>query len=266
MHTAATMDDLFTTREVQDLLKLDRTTVYRMLKDGRLGGTRVGQQWRFTRQQVQALLHGTQSATPVAESTPNRWPSGIGAVDALPLHCIQAIQDVFAQLAHVGAVTARLDGQPLTSMSNPCRLYSLMQTHMAGRRHCIATWRALARRSERFPQLTTCPAGLGYLHVRIDVEGQPTAVLVAGPFRLDDEGVDTERLAHAHDLDAAEVAAGAADVPLLAARAREDIAISLQKVAQTFETIGSERARMLGRLQRIAALSMLDDRTGVDDR
>jgi hypothetical protein len=55
-------------------------------------------------------------------------------------------------------------------------------------------------------------------------------------------------------------------VPLLAARVREDIGISLQKVAQTFEAIGHERAHMLGRLQRIAALSVLDDPTAVDDR
>ncbi|MGB9754636.1 helix-turn-helix domain-containing protein [Roseiflexus castenholzii] len=43
------MNDLLTTREVQDLLKLDRTTVYRMLKEGRLTGVKVGQQWRFHR-------------------------------------------------------------------------------------------------------------------------------------------------------------------------------------------------------------------------
>jgi excisionase family DNA binding protein len=259
------MDDLLTTREVQELLKLDRTTVYRMLKDGRLSGARVGQQWRFPRQAVEALLQGASSASAVAESAPGSGPSVNGAVDALPLHCIQAIQDVFAHLVHIGAVTTWLDGRPLTSISNPCRLFSLMQTHMAGRQQSIATWRTLASRSERRPQLTTCHAGLSYLHARIDVDGQPTAVLVAGPFRLGVAGIDTEQLAHAHDLDAAEVAAAATDVPLLAPRAREDIGISLQKVAQTFEAIGHERARMLGRLQRIAALSILDSPSTVDD-
>jgi excisionase family DNA binding protein len=259
------MDDLLTTREVQDLLKLDRTTVYRMLKDGRLSGARVGQQWRFPRQAVEALLHGASSASAVAETAPNRGPSVNGVVDVLPLHCIQAIQDVFAHLAHIGVVTTRLDGQPLTTLSNPCRLYSLVQTQATGRQQYVATWRTLASRSEHRPQLTTCPAGLGYLHARIDVDGQPTAMLVAGPFRLDETGIDTEQLAHAHDLDTTEVTVAAADVPLLVPCAREDIAISLQKVAQTFEAIGHERARMLGRLQRIAALSVLDSPSTVDD-
>jgi hypothetical protein len=90
-------------------------------------------------------------------------------------------------------------------------------------------------------------------------------MLVAGPFRLDETGIDTEQLAHAHDLDTTEVTVAAADVPLLVPCAREDIAISLQKVAQTFEAIGHERARMLGRLQRIAALSVLDSPSTVDD-
>jgi excisionase family DNA binding protein len=258
------MDDYLTTREVQDLLKLDRTTVYRMLKDGRLSGARVGQQWRFPRQVVEALVQGASSALAVAESAPNWGPSVNGVVDVLPLHCIQAIQDVFAHLAHIGAVTTRLDGQPLTSISNPCRLYSLMQTYVAGRQQCVTTRRELASRSERRPQLTTCPAGLSYLHMRIDVDGQPIAVLIAGPFRLDETGVDTKQLSHAHDLDAAEIAATAADVPLLTARAYQDIGISLQRVAQTFEAIGHERAQMLDRLQRIAALSTLGNQTAVE--
>jgi excisionase family DNA binding protein len=260
------MNDYLTTREVQDLLKLDRTTVYRMLKDGRLSGARVGQQWRFSRQAVQALLHGSQPASPLTEPAPSRWPSGNGAIDALPLHCIQAIQDVFAHLAHIGVVTTRLDGQPLTRISNSCRLYSLMQSHAAGRQQCVATWRGLAGRSARRPQFTTCPAGLGYLHARIDVDGQPTAVLVGGPFRLGEPGINTGHLAHAHDLDAAEVAAAATDVPLLATRARQDTCTSLQKVAETFEAIGHERAQMLDRLHRIAALSALDSLSAAGDR
>ncbi|MCA9947998.1 MAG: helix-turn-helix domain-containing protein, partial [Anaerolineales bacterium] len=38
------MEDLLTTRQVQELLQVDRTTVYRMRKDGRLTGVKVGQQ------------------------------------------------------------------------------------------------------------------------------------------------------------------------------------------------------------------------------
>ena len=43
------MDVLLTTREVLDMLKVDRITIYRMLQDGRIKGVKIGQQWRFAR-------------------------------------------------------------------------------------------------------------------------------------------------------------------------------------------------------------------------
>ena len=56
------MDDLLTTRQLTDLLQLDRTTIYRMLNDGRLPAVRVGGQWRFSRQAIEALMQGKASA------------------------------------------------------------------------------------------------------------------------------------------------------------------------------------------------------------
>ena len=39
-------DKLLTTRELEELLQLDRVTIYRMVKDGELPALRVGGQWR----------------------------------------------------------------------------------------------------------------------------------------------------------------------------------------------------------------------------
>lgn len=47
------MDDLLTTRQLQDLLRVDRITIYRMLNDGRLRGFKVGGQWRFSPREVE---------------------------------------------------------------------------------------------------------------------------------------------------------------------------------------------------------------------
>jgi excisionase family DNA binding protein len=252
------MDDLLTTRDVQELLKLDRTTLYRMLKDGRLSGIRVGQQWRFTRQDVEVLL-SRGIASELAAKAPTKQPASAPSANVLPLHCMQAIQDVFADLAHVGCVTTRLDGEPLTAISNACQLCALLQSSAAGRHHCIASWRALASRSEVVPQVATCHAGLGYMHARIAIDDQPTALLVAGQFRLNDDPIDAKQLARACGLDADEVAAAAGAVPVFDVGARAQIAAALKKVAHTFEEIGRERARMIERLRKIAALSALDD-------
>ena len=102
----AVTSELLTAREVQDALKIDRTTVYRMLKDGRLEGVKVGQQWRFARDRVEALLAGT---------APDGAPAA--AHSLLPLHCVQSIQDMFAELTGVAALVTAPGGAPLTRPS-----------------------------------------------------------------------------------------------------------------------------------------------------
>ena len=57
------MPDLLTSKQVQEWLLVDRTTVYRMLNDGRLKGTKIGHQWRFRREDVLELLSGDASPT-----------------------------------------------------------------------------------------------------------------------------------------------------------------------------------------------------------
>ncbi|HWQ15316.1 MAG TPA: helix-turn-helix domain-containing protein, partial [Roseiflexaceae bacterium] len=125
----AATDDLLTAREVQEILKIDRTTVYRMLKDGRLEGMKVGQQWRFARRAVDALLTGTR-------------PSGAGDPPAiepapLPIHCIQAIQDLFAAMAGVAAVTLAPDGRPLTCPSGPARMRAALSPALGAEHACV---------------------------------------------------------------------------------------------------------------------------------
>jgi excisionase family DNA binding protein len=250
----ADMNELLTAHEVQDLLKIDRTTVYRMLKDGRLTGVKVGQQWRFARQDVDALLAGTHPDEPSIAHRP---------ADVLPLHCIQPIQDVFAEIAGVGAVTTAPDGEPLTALSNGCRFCALIQSSESGRRACIASWRRLAEHPERQPTFVACHAGLQYARARIEIDGELAALLIAGQFYADAPDTDEvghriEQLAAAHGIDARALAEAARAIPTLDQRMREQIGTWLERVAQTFETIGHERAELMGRLRRIAAMSTLD--------
>jgi excisionase family DNA binding protein len=142
----AATDDLLTAREVQEILKIDRTTVYRMLKDGRLGGVKVGQQWRFPHRAVDALLGG---ARPLAQDA----PPGEGL--PLPVHCIQAIQDLFADIAGVAAITLAPDGQPLTRPSGAHALRAALTPAVNGGQGCV-----------RAP---------------VTLDGRVVATLVAGP-------------------------------------------------------------------------------------
>lgn len=43
------ISELLTTKELQDVLHVDRTTIYRMAESGRIPAVKVGNQWRFPR-------------------------------------------------------------------------------------------------------------------------------------------------------------------------------------------------------------------------
>jgi excisionase family DNA binding protein len=247
------MKELLTAREVQDLLKVDRVTVYRMLKDGRLSGVKVGQQWRFDQASVDTLLSGS---CPTEQPIPSR-PS-----DVLPIHCIQPIQDVFAEVAGVGAITVAPDGAPLTEQSSGCRFCALVQSTPAGRRACQQSWRQIAGAEPG--TFATCHAGLSYAYGSISVDGEPVARIIAGQFHAAPPEPATvaatvARLNAELGLDAGELAAAAAEVPTLDGRAHARLGGWLGRVAGTFETIARERATLLGRLRRIAEMTILED-------
>ena len=82
---------LLTALEVQELLHIDRSTVYRMAEDGRLAAIRVGRSWRFPADRIEALL-GTGAgvdATPAPASPRAASPATPTAPPVGPVHPIQ---------------------------------------------------------------------------------------------------------------------------------------------------------------------------------
>ena len=68
MQTESTsMQRLLSARQVQDILHIDRSTVYRMAEDGRLPAIRVGKQWRFPAEEIYALV---AAQPPVINTSP----------------------------------------------------------------------------------------------------------------------------------------------------------------------------------------------------
>ncbi|MBN1135723.1 MAG: PocR ligand-binding domain-containing protein [Anaerolineae bacterium] len=264
------MDTLLTVRQLQDLLQVDRITIYRMLDDGRLRGFKVGGQWRFSRQAIESWLHEQQSRLEALE------PPGMGAAgsplrpspNALPLSCIQAIQDIFAQALGIAAVTTTVDGTPIIPIANSCTFCNLILDTNAGRQRCTSSWRAAAAQetpalslaTESASQFTTCHAGLRYAWSRIEVEGQFVAAVHAGQFldRSPDEAgrpVDLAELAAATKLQVQELQAALATVPVLDPDRQRQVTHLLQRMAATLSEIGTERLNLLSRLQRIAEIT-----------
>lgn len=248
------MTDYLNARQVQEFLQVDRTTIYRMLQDGRLAGAKIGQQWRFERGAVEALLTGDKSTPAVAPGS---------HAQVLPLPCVQRVQDVFAEVAQVGAVTTGPDGAPMTAISNGCAFCNLILASETGRRDCQASWARLARQSEQRPTFASCHAGLQYARARIELaERELAAMLIAGQFYAQppdaaEEAARIRALAHKHGIDEDSLSQAARRLPVLDERMRGQIGHWLEKVAHTFEDIGRERADFVNRFRVIAEMSHL---------
>jgi len=239
------MDALLTTRQLQDLLQVDRITVYRMLNDGRLRGFKVGGQWRFSRRAIERWLQEQRADLDVAE--PPRTAAELQpSAETLPLSCLQAIQDIFAEALGVGAVTTAVDGTPLTTLSNSCEFCNLIFNTATGQQRCVASWRAAAGQPATTPQLATCHAGLRYVWGRIEVQGEFVAATHAGQF-LDAPPDDATwqariaELAAATGVDGQKLRQALARVPVLDEARRQQVLRLLQRVAATFSEIGEER-------------------------
>jgi excisionase family DNA binding protein len=263
------MDTLLTVRQLQDLLQVDRITIYRMLDDGRLRGFKVGGQWRFSRQAIESWLQEQQASLRAIEP-PEASGASSPSPDVLPLSCIQAIQDIFAQALGIAAVTTALDGTPITSIANSCRFCNLILNTKAGQQRCVASWRlataepgpALSLIRGSTPPLAACHAGLHYVWGRIEVQGQFIAAVYAGQFldRPDDRESQPVRLAEvagATGLQVQELQAALGSVPVLDRERQQQVHALLQRVAATFSEIGAERLSLLGRLRRIAEMTQL---------
>ncbi len=248
------MDNLLTAKQVQDLLNVDRTTIYRMLKDGRLMGVKVGQHWRFAAREVNDILTGTTRMSEV-ESPLHK--------NALPLHCVQPVQDVFAEVAQVGAVTADKDGNALTRVSNSCDFCKLIMGSDDGRAACNASWRRLVSQEKTSPEFTTCHAGLQYARARIEVHGELIAILIAGQFYVQDPESREEKeriqvLAQKYHISEDLLLQASKQISTLDDRKVSQISGWLERVASTFEQISSERVNLMGRLRQIAEMSALN--------
>ncbi|MFQ5435790.1 MAG: PocR ligand-binding domain-containing protein [Anaerolineae bacterium] len=245
------MSEFLTTRQVQELFQVDRTTIYRMLKDGRLAGIKIGNRWRFPKSKMDELL---SDASAEAEPTPL-------SLDVLPLTCLQGMQNVSAEAIGICAITTDTAGVPLTQMSHPTRFCRLIQSSETGRAACQADLSRIARRAGAPRPQVTCHAGLQCAGEPIAINGTVTAVFIACQYTttpLNSEGPHHIRqVAEAYDLDPADLVEAAAEIPVLDPAQRQKVADWLPKLTRTLSEIGQERAELLDRLQRIASMSAI---------
>lgn len=162
------MSEMLNSKEMQDLLQVDRSTIYRMAEAGRLPAIKVGKQWRFPKSQVHNWLQ-TQGnpASVIVEALPKAQPqtnsngNSSQLADLLPIDCVQPIQDTFADALGIMVVITNLDGKPVTEVSNPCGLFTAISAKPDALQKCLENWRTMAHTIDLEPKFI--PSHLGLL-------------------------------------------------------------------------------------------------------
>ena len=245
------MEKLLTVRQLQERLQVDRMTIYRMLASGRLNGVKVGGQWRFREEDTRHLI---APGTDASGEHPARQP-------ALPLPCLQAMQQLFSEAAEVAAVVADRDGLALTEFTNSCAFCNLILASAAGRQRCAKSWAALADGIDSAPRLHRCHAGLLYARTTIHVDGVPLAAVFAGQALSDADPAQAQpqrfaELAEACALPLPRLQEAYPTIHRLD-RAQMDKMIHLLRILGLAACrIGSERQRLVAKLDRISQITM----------
>ncbi len=244
------MSEFLTSRQVQSLLNVDRITVYRMLNDGRLRGVKIGQQWRFHKDDVERLLSG---------QPPLPADSGPAGDATFPTHCIQTVQNLFSGVSQMSAVMVDMQGELLTQPSNPCALCRLMLANRQSEERCRESWHAIAGVNPQPGQVLTCHAGLHYIAAPVQDQGAQIGWVLVGQARLrtEDKPIPVAELATLTALPQAEVQAAAEAVPEMEPDHRPQVAQWVALASQAIESILQERASFIHRLQQIAHLTRI---------
>lgn len=222
---------LLTALEVQALLNIDRSTVYRMAEDGRLPAIRVGRSWRFPADRIESLLDAGASVSttppgpPAAESTPRHGDldlpdlpagppplpgTGPEAKDpkepgdgelALDTAIAAAVVTVASDLLGVMMVVTDMHGRPVTDVANPSAWYSAHADEPDVLDACVAEWRDLADHPDLTPRFQV--GALGFQCARAFIRSGSTLVgmvLAGGVSPATDRAVDPDQ----YHLDAAD--------------------------------------------------------------
>lgn len=251
------MANYLTTRQIQDILQVDRTTIYRMADSGRIPAVKVGNQWRFPQSQVETWLKRKSGA--VTSDLDVVGPSGEHDVARLlPVECVQQIQDTFADALGVMIVVTDLQGRQLTRPSNPCGLFKLAESSPDAHRRCIEKWADMAREPSIHPVFVASPLGLLCARGLIRVGSELRAMLVVGGIAPESWPPEVERMRSVADslgLDHGDFAARANEVFVLNREEQRRLLPFVQRIADIVAHIVTERKELFDKLASISELS-----------
>lgn len=190
-------EPLLTATQVQALLGVDRSTVYRMAEDGRLPAVKIGRQWRFPAHRIERMLE--VQTLPAADVVAAPQAPSPATPPALPLDAASAVIGVAAELLGVMMVVTDLDGHPLTDVANPCARFAEAAHDPTAIAACLDEWRTMAAELDFEPRFRTGPLGFACARSYIRSGDRLIGMVLAGGVADTDDDAQEPDLYHLDD-------------------------------------------------------------------
>jgi PTS system nitrogen regulatory IIA component len=250
------MTSLLTAKELQALLQVDRSTIYRMAESGRIPAIKVGRQWRFPSEQITSWLGTPNTPREDVKAVESPIPNGT-LQSLLPTEYVDSMAELLGQLLGVMVVVTDMDGRPISKAANPCGLFEAINENDDAVARCVVSWKQLADQIDLQPRFAPSHMGLlcarSYLRVGAELKGM---VLVGGiaPDSWPPSATELDAIAEAFGAPPELVKDRVHEVFQLDEEGRRRVLSFLPRMAQMLSKIATERTNHLARLDAIAAL------------
>ncbi|MFQ5577122.1 MAG: PocR ligand-binding domain-containing protein [Anaerolineae bacterium] len=253
------MAEMLTAKEMQELLQVDRSTIYRMAEARRLPAVKVGRQWRFPTDQVEYWLQKqTLAPTPITPPAPHADDDSLASL--LPMACVQLIQDTFAEALEVMIVLTDIQGRPITEVSKPCGPYKIISEIPNALQKCIEDWAHMGEMLDLEPRFIRSHLGLlgtrGLVRVGTELKG----MVVIGGIAPDDWPPSENQvagMAAEFGVPPESFTPHITEVFYLSEDRKLLILTIVQRIANIIAHIVTERTSLIGKLDAIAQLITL---------
>ena len=165
--------------QVEQLLGVDASTVYRMAADGRLPAVRIGRRWRFPADAIERLL-----AVP-EDATTRELPSGP------PVELTTAVLETMAPALGVTMVVTDLGGRPITPLVYPAPAIARRLDDPGFLATCSTEWLGYAASPHLVPRFQLGRHGFLCAHSLVRRGTELIAMVLAGGIAPEgEEGAD----------------------------------------------------------------------------
>ena len=249
---------MLTTKDLQQLLHVDRSTIYRMAEAGQLPGMKVGRQWRFPVDLINRWLEERNMRPPEAAGSQHPELNGNPLTALLPPEYVTSIGGLFGEMLGVMVVVTDMDGDPLAEPSNQCGLFKVINEQPGAVRQCVAGWRELAHDLDLAPRFA--PSHLGLLCARsyVRVGSELRGIILAGgiaPAQWPPPAPQIEQMAADFGVGAELIVKHLHEVFHLDNAGQQQVLAHLPRLARFLSEVANERQQLLSKLDAIAELA-----------